>query len=58
MMYRNYLIREEDGLWEAVSAKDGWEADWSLILTMRSEAGIKLLIDYREDEREIYESLR
>lgn len=43
--YKGHMIREEDGIVEAVLIEDGWDCDWEWIYTARSVAGIKALID-------------
>ncbi len=45
MMYRDHMIREEDGIVEAVHVDDGWDCDWEWIFTARSVETIKALID-------------
>ena len=47
--YRGHMIREEDGIVEAVLVEDGWDCDWEWIYTSRSVAGIKALIDEAQD---------
>jgi hypothetical protein len=43
--YKNHMIREEDGVVEAVAVAAGWDCEWEWIFTARSVEVIKALID-------------
>ena len=51
MQYRGYMIREQEGFFEAVREIDGWDCDWIFMLTSRNLDHCKALIDEREDKR-------